>query len=239
MTCDERKDLLLLYAGDMLDPAEREALRAHLLTGCPACSGALAEAEATLAQMALAVDPIAPPAAALDKLMARIDPAKPSSAQNADRSNLRIEPRRRAWFIPSLAAAAAAVLITSIAWLYVTRDARSFWHSKNLAAVTLTSPTQPNATGQVLWDRDHHEWRVTVAQLGPTEAGREYELWVIPTGSKPIRSKSFSVAGDGSSTFVVPVPPDVTQLATAAITDEPIGGTDAPTGKIHLAGEFH
>lgn len=237
MTCDDRKDLLLLYAGDLLEPAERDALRAHLMTGCPMCVGTLAEAEATLAQMAAAVAPVAPPAGAIDKLMMRVGAGNAGTARGT-RTESRIEPRRRSPWVASLLAAAAAVAITSGLWMYLTRDARSFWRSTNLATVALTSPTQPNARGQVLWDRDRQQWRVTVSNLGPTAAGREYELWVIPAGGAPIRSQTFQVAGDGASTLVVPLPANLGPLATAAITDEPIGGVDAPTGKIHLAGEF-
>jgi hypothetical protein len=234
VTCDDRKDLLLLYAGGFLEPAEHEALRTHLLTGCPACAGALAEAEATLAQMAAATSPVAPPPAAIDKLMMRIGHGNTGVKRDVV---ARIEPRRSPW-MAALMAAAAAVAITSGLWMYLTRDARSFWRSTNLATVAMTSPTQPNARGQVLWDRDNKQWRVSVSNLGPTAAGREYELWFIPAGGTPIRSKTFTVAGDGASTIVVPVPAGVGELATAAITDEPIGGVDAPTGKVHLAGEF-
>jgi hypothetical protein len=245
VTCDDRKDLLLLYAGDLVEPTDREALRAHLLTGCPVCVGALAEAEATLAQMAAAVAPVAPPAGAIDKLMMRVGAGSAGAARDArvaprseSRTESSITPNRRSPWLTSLLAAAAAVAITSGLWMYLTRDARSFWRSTNLATVAMSSPTQPNARGQVVWDRDSHQWKVTVSNLGPTAAGREYELWVIPAGGAPIRSQTFRVAGDGASTFVVPLPANIGPLATAAITDEPLGGVDAPTGKIHLAGEF-
>lgn len=245
MTCDDRKDLLLLYAGDLMEPAERDALRAHLMAGCPVCVGALAEAEATLAQMITAVTPMTPPTGAIDKLMMRVGPSTADAARVArteSQAGPRIEPRpesrRSSPWVASLLAAAAAVAITSGLWMYVTRDARSFWRSTNLATVAMASPTQPNARGQVVWDRDSHQWKVTVSNLGPTAAGREYELWVIPAGGAPIRSQTFQVAGDGASTLVVSLPANIGPLATAAITDEPLGGVDAPTGQIHLAGEF-
>lgn len=214
----------------MLDPAEREALRAHLETGCPTCAGALAEAQATLALMAASVSPVNPPAGAVDRLMARIEAETPKSGG---------ERRMRIPFVAALLATAAAIAITSGIWLYATRDARSFWNSTNLASVTLASETQPKARGQVLWDHDRKQWRVTATGLAQAAPGREYELWVIPAGGAPIRSQTFRVTNEAdTSTFVVDLPANVGPLATAAITDEPLGGTDAPTGKIHLAGQF-
>ena len=47
MNCAERKDLILLYAFDQLEPAEETSLAAHLREGCPRCVGELAAARAT------------------------------------------------------------------------------------------------------------------------------------------------------------------------------------------------
>ena len=229
MTCAERRDLLLLYAAGTLEPAEQAELRAHLATGCPVCAGALAEAEALVAQVANAIAPVAPPAGALDKLMARVAaPASPRSIRPAPRRPL----------LAPLLAAAAAVAVTSAAFLFATRDARRLWTSGDVATIALASPTQPSAKGQVLWDREHASWRLTVAKLATPQAGREYELWFIPKGCSPIRAKTFGVGQDGRAMLVVDVPASVGPGAVAAITDEPLGGTDAPTGKIHLAGTF-
>ncbi|MFN4241624.1 MAG: anti-sigma factor domain-containing protein [Tepidisphaerales bacterium] len=48
MSCPAQgEELLLLYAIDALDASEREAVRAHLASGCPRCAALLAEAQAT------------------------------------------------------------------------------------------------------------------------------------------------------------------------------------------------
>ena len=226
--CDQRKDLWMLYACDQLDPAEREALRAHLATGCPTCAGALAEAEATVAQLALAVVPVPPPNGSVDRLIRVI---------RDDRMAIQ---SRRPWAraVAPAIAALLAVALTSGAWMYFTQDARRFWKSSNLVTVVLTSKTQPAARGQVWWDHDSRQWRVNVSNLSQTATDREYELWLIPANGKPIRSQTFKVRAGGRSTIVVNVPPDVGPAAVAAITDEPLGGSDQPTGNIHLAGSF-
>ena len=52
-----------------------------------------------------------------------------------------------------------------------------------------------------------------------------------------MRSKTFNVDSSGSASLIVQVPTDIGPIALAAITDEPVGGVDAPTGKIQLAGK--
>lgn len=231
MTCAERKDLLFLYAAGALESGEGEALRAHLASGCPTCAGSLAEAQAALGQMAQTVPPIEAPGGALEKLMTRIASDGSSEMKRAP-SPFRIA------FLSSLAAAAAAVAITSGVILYQTRDARTFWQSRNMNIATLTSDTQPVASGQVWWDKDTRQWRVTVVNLAPPPPGQEYELWFIPHGGKPMPSKTFVVNKNGSATIMVDVPEEVGPLAVAAITNEPIGGVSAPTGSVHLKGQF-
>jgi anti-sigma-K factor RskA len=73
LDCRERKDHILLDAAGVLEPDEQQEIRAHLATGCPQCSGYRAEAEAVIAQLSLAVDPVAPPAGARDRLMQRVN----------------------------------------------------------------------------------------------------------------------------------------------------------------------
>jgi hypothetical protein len=67
------------YALGLLDGPEAAELRAHLAGGCPRCAAALAEAEAALAQLPLALPPVAPPGAARARLLARL-PAREAPA---------------------------------------------------------------------------------------------------------------------------------------------------------------
>lgn len=234
VTCSERKDLILLYAAEQLEPAEAEALREHLATDCPICAGALAESEATLAQVAMSIDPIAPPADTREKLMSRIAATRSRATQSPALQGRGSSPLRI--FATALLSAAAAVVITSAIFVSMMRDATR--RKPTLEMVSMTSEIQPKAHGAVAWDMDHHEWHVAVFNLAPLPAGKEYELWIIPPGGKaPMPSKTFTVDASGSATLIVPVPADIGSVATAAITDEPAGGVQAPTGKIQLIGK--
>src|SRR2546423_9012590 len=72
MNCDQRRDLMPLLLVDALEPAEAAALRAHLATGCTRCASYLAEADATLAYLPFALDPVPPAPAARERLVARL-----------------------------------------------------------------------------------------------------------------------------------------------------------------------
>jgi len=229
MTCAQRTDSIFLYIADELEPAEADDLRAHLATGCPVCHAALAEAEATVAMMASAVEPVAPPASARLRVM----------------SHARTESRARqiqqysVWRTAGAAALAAAlaVAVTTLILYRLTEPARRFFHSHDLQTVSLTSQTQPKARGQVLWDRQTGQWRLAVFNLAPPAPGREYELWFITPDGQKIPSKTFNVDDKGQAMLMVEVPKDIGPIALTAITDEPAGGVSQPTGQIHLVGQ--
>lgn len=253
MLCSERRDAILLYVSgcltDATDAAERAAVCEHLATGCPICAATLIEAQAVLGPLAAHVEPVAPPPGAFDRIAERIRTMPATPAMPLDGlPPMRLAPgsgrtptetgrtRRRLW--PALAAAvAASIAITAgVAHLW-TRDARSFWQSPDLVTIKLDSPTQPQASGQVWWDRAHSRGRIVMERAATPAAGREYELWIIPPGGTPKRSESFAVdPATGEASVVFSIPADTHTGSTFAITDEPIGGLDAPTGKVHFAG---
>src|SRR3954454_21685295 len=99
MNCQERQDLMFLFAANLLEEGQYQEIRAHVATGCPRCTGALGEAAAALSQIPASIDPVNPPAAAQDRLMARV------AATAAARSR----PSRAAWGI-ALAACIGVVI---------------------------------------------------------------------------------------------------------------------------------
>jgi anti-sigma-K factor RskA len=76
-------------------------------------------------------------------------------------------------------------------------------------------------------------------RLPPLAAGRVYQLWVIPPGSKvPQSAGVFSVDPAGASaTFAVRLPPGISRPGVVAVTDEPgPSGSQLPSTPILLAG---
>jgi anti-sigma-K factor RskA len=294
---------MLLYAADALDDAERRELDQHLSGGCPACAGALAEAQSTVAHLPLALDPIAPPKATRDRLMQRVlaDASSPGAFGSIAQPTA---PRRGSGSWLALAVAAAILVFTvgmvlrSITGNYqrqlaaverVTADLRDqlnlrdatveqlrqvvlekeqaardlqavadanqkaardlqavaeanqkaadVLRAKDLQLVALgKQEPQPTARGRIFWDRDRNEWHVQVFDMKPPAPGKTFELWFITPDQKKIPAGTFDVDPKGNGTHFVKVPADIGPIALAAVTDEPIGGVQQPTGSIQLAG---
>jgi anti-sigma-K factor RskA len=255
VTCQERRDLILLYAADVeaLEPAERDELRAHLAGGCPSCAGALAEAEATMAQLPQALDPVTPSSHARDRLMQRV-----LATPKRRNGSLKLAPTvtTNPWW--RYAAAALILIIAGLAALLAVEKAR--WDTsekqlvaalgeKNVQIADLQSmlgsaqlklmglQAQPaqgeRAGGRVLWDADRNEWHVYVFDLKAPPPGKEYELWFFPEGKPPMPGPTFMPDEKGNAYFRVSVPKGVA-ITGAGVTDEPTGGMPAPTGKLQL-----
>src|SRR5678810_898021 len=75
MTHEELEASVPLYAAGALDRTERQALEAHLLSGCSACHAALKDYQSIAALLPLSLSPIKPPQALKSKIMAERGPA--------------------------------------------------------------------------------------------------------------------------------------------------------------------
>lgn len=252
------------YAAGALDAAEREALRAHLASGCPRCAVELAETEATVAQLPLALDPVQPSTGARDRLMARV---KSSPAGSTAPSSMRIAPPtappRSRWLSYAAAACIGALLAaltvqSTYRGIYQTRIARA---ETDLAAVRqqladantsfaqlkqmVNSPdlrlvafqptdVQREASGRILWDREGKQWHISVFDMKPPKPGQAYELWFFGADKKPVPGPMLRVDERGRGTMTVDVPQDIGPITLAAFTNEPEQGVPQPTGDIHL-----
>jgi anti-sigma-K factor RskA len=70
MTHEELEEAVPLYAAGALDRAERQALEAHLLSGCPACHNALKDYQSVASLLPFGLTPTPPPRALKAKIMA-------------------------------------------------------------------------------------------------------------------------------------------------------------------------
>lgn len=261
MTCAERKDDLLLYALEALEGPERTALSEHLLSGCPECAGGLAEARAVVGHIGFAAEPVAPPPSVKARLMEAVAAERKPIA-------FPTEKRRAApgWTRSLVSAALAAAATAAVILVPVQRERGSV--GRELAAQAgrireleataqsatqmirlLRSPrvevvslegqgSQPDAAARIFWDRQRGVWQLFASNLAPAGAGKTYELWFITADQRKVRAGIFDVDAEGESALEVRVPADLGTIALAAVTDEPAGGTDQPTGSIHLLGKL-
>jgi anti-sigma-K factor RskA len=89
----------------------------------------------------------------------------------------------------------------------------------------------PGASGRVVW-HERTGGRLYVAGLPAAGSGRTYELWAI-SGSTSRPAGTFDVDQSGAASRPVPVTPGE-PVTTFAVTVEPAGGVDRPTGPLVL-----
>lgn len=223
MSCADRKDLLLLYAFDQLEPEEAAPLLAHVHGGCPRCIGELAAARSMAGQMALAASPATPTPAVKARMLAAI------------------APRRTVPWMPAAAAALVAAVITAVAILVPAQRSVSVLRAELAAARVVSmsgSGPQPQAAARIFWDEPNGIWHVYLANMKPSDPGRTYQLWFITPDEKKISAAIFDIGRNGSGEIVVRVPRELGRIAVAAVTEEPSGGVPQPTGAIQLVGKL-
>jgi anti-sigma-K factor RskA len=202
MTNEQLHDLAPGYALDALDEEERRAFEAHL-DDCARCREEVSSLGEAAGALALASEGPVPPAA----LRARIVDAARAEPTNV----VPMRSRRRLVAAGALAAAAAAAL------------ALGLWAALDQGPGT-TRVALRGADGALVVD-DSGRATMEIAQLASAPAGKDYEIWVIEDGT-PQRAGTF----EGGGRVVVRLDRAVRKGATVAVTLEPDGGLDRPTG---------
>lgn len=218
-------DLTPGYALDALDADERARYEEHL-AGCDHCRDELQGFWQVSGALAHAAGGPAPPAA----LRARIlDQAR------SERPN--VVPLRRRFALPVLSSAAAVAAVAAIAFgVWATSlsneldELRSQSGSERQAIAVLADPNHravplSGADGRLVVSSTGNA-ALVLSGLDRAPAGKVYEIWVIEAGT-PKPAGLF--AGANTRTVLAlsrPVPKD----AVVAVTLEPAGGVESPTG---------
>ncbi len=230
--CDDFLHDFEWYALGLLDPAEKEAMDAHLATGCSTCGAALKNALATNAIVMSMAPDVVPPARLKRRVLAGVG----------------VRPMSWGW----LAALAASCMLMIALWLSVQERSRSAELAQarhNLIEVSaqrdrlmqalsfLDDPaTIPVSFGKGQPAPPHGNVFVhsklgvllIAANLPPAQAGKIYEMWVIPKGGAPRPAGLFQSQG-GTAMHILSGPLDVGALGAVAVTLEPETGSSAPT----------
>ena len=237
-------ELAAVYVLGALDGPDLEAFLAHLGAGCAECERMIVQDEDTLLR-ASGEWATPPPPAVKRVLLARLDAPAPAG-------------KRRAGWLPitasmALAAGLAAFVVgaalraqhaTELARvereaealridLAAEREVRALLEDPATRFVRLGGlPPSPKAEGRVAW----HPRRGGVflaKELPPAPPGKAYELWAI-AGGKPRPAGMFTVDAGGVGRVQVP-PLEDAPVEVFAVTLEPEGGVQAPTGAMYLA----
>lgn len=245
------------YALGALDGDELAEFERHLREGCPRCAATLSESEETLAALARSTPAAITPPQVREALLRRVA-ASPRARTTSRASWLR-------WAMGTAAAVVAGAAFTGayVATRYEARLGQMARETyalrerllRNEAALReqlafytgavdlLRDPATrvvtlrgagpaPEAIGRLLWN-EASGGHLFVAKLPPAPAGKTYELWTI-VGTTPRPAGLFTVDPSGRGSHRVASAP-AGAVTGFAVSLEPEGGVQAPTGPIVLA----
>jgi hypothetical protein len=225
-----------LYALGLLeDGDEKQEMDTHLQRGCATCRQSLNDAQALNAVLLSSV-PLAQPTARLKRrLMA----------------SMGIQPAGWTW----AAALAAACLLVVALWLGDQERKRAGELAQTRTEM-IQVVAQRDRVLQALSFLNQPETRQVGFGKGPRgnvylnpsrgillissnlprlDAGKIFEMWVIPKGGAPRPAGLFQANPDGTAVHILAGPLDLASLNAVAVTVEPEAGSPAPTSPIIIA----
>ncbi|MCC7372031.1 MAG: anti-sigma factor [Chloroflexi bacterium] len=265
LTCDEVRELTPLHALNVLDVDERDVVDDHL-RNCPTCETDLASYLEVTAQLALALPQSDPSTGLKDRVLAqaRKPRALPSPPLARGGAPIPIWQSTRAQRLRStltslVAGVAVIVAAGSSYWAYnlqsqldaqnariatLTERAQNYQRvasvlqaaDTQIRVLQSTQPTQP-AFGRVYIDPETSEGMLMVRNLPPLPPGRVYQLWVARANGERESAGILTwtdKAGNGYT--LIKCPDALARWNTFGVTEEPTGGSPAPTGSRLLGG---
>lgn len=241
---DLRTERLELYALDLLSDDEAAEVEASLASD-PQAQALVRELRGTLATLSLELEPVTPSDGLRNRLLAAVAaesdvaahtapyvplaPRTPSATPSTAPVRLDTERARRrglpTWSSWAVAAALAIALVGSMLWNAQLRQDLDERIATQTYPVAGSGPAE-SVSGSLTELIGRGEMVLVLNDLPALEPGRVYQVWLIADGP-PIPSIVFSTDASGVTRILVPEAPEGYQLL--AITEEPSGGSAAPT----------
>lgn len=238
MTHDELRELVPIYALDALDGDEELEIRRHVET-CEACRATLEDAQVATGALALAAEPVAPPAA----LRARVLQAAASTPQVGQVVSHAAPRHGRGgvWRWVAASVAVAAVIVATGFGVVEDRRLRtadrevaaqrSFISSYVSSPVATAIPmvaagSQLHASAQVYVSASGKSAGLVATGLTNPGAGI-YQLWLI-VDNQP--SPVVAFRPDAGGVALVPISANLSAMQGMAVTLEAQAGNKAPKG---------
>ena len=202
------------YALDALDPDEHAQYEAHLAT-CEPCRDELQGFWQVSASLARAAGGPQPPAALRGRILEQARSERP-----------KVVPLRRRFTLPVLLPAAVAAVAAIAIGIWAVGLSRDLDDANDRLAVLGDPNAQvfETAKGEAnLVVTPSGEAALVVRMLAPAPAGKDYQIWVFENG---VPKSAGLFERPGVTRLTRPVEPG----QTVAVTVEPDGGLDAPSG---------
>jgi len=244
MVHEDYKEMIPARALTALDAAEERALNEHL-ENCDECRKELEEWQATAATLAVVADPVEPSPKVRERILSEVRKELATPEVIPFRST-----SRNIWrSFGSLGAMAAVVLFTAliVGLIVIWRENRAMneelARTREFVQLATTPGARTNelkgvdlgagATAKFAYDKTGHAM-VMADNLPSVPRGKAYQLWFIVGKNPPMPGKTFSPNSDGKGVLIDQMPQEALASAIFAITLEPEGGVDKPTGQIYL-----
>lgn len=250
---DDLQEQASLYAAGALPEDERKEYARHLEEDqCAVCQAEVTELQSATGLLAFGLPEQAPSPAVRERLLEQARntaPVRPASSVG-----------RRPWLLIWVQAAALAVLVL-VAIVLNQDNSRLHMLTDSLLSriaqlenqlsqertflVSLTSPENrvidlagvggTSAGGRLFWDTQQQKWRLYIQDLPQVPDDRVYQLWFIPRSGNPVSVAAFNTDAAGSATREIDLPPTLTDLKQAAVTNELAPEKPQPMGTVVLA----
>ena len=244
MVHEDYKEMIPARALTALDAAEERALNEHL-ENCDECRKELEEWQATAATLAVVADPVEPSPKVRERILSEVRKELATPEVIPFRST-----SRNIWrSFGSLGAMAAVVLFTAliVGLIVIWRENRAIneelARTREFVQLATTPGARTNelkgvdlgagATAKFAYDKTGHAM-LMADNLPSVPRGKAYQLWFIVGKNPPMPGKTFSPDSAGQGVLIDQMPKEALDSAIFAITLEPEGGVDKPTGQIYL-----
>jgi len=244
MVHEDYKEMIPARALTALDAAEERALNEHL-ENCDECRKELEEWQATAATLAVVADPVEPSPKVRERILSEVRKELATPEVIPFRST-----SRNIWrSFGSLGAMAAVVLFTAliVGLIVIWRENRAMneelARTREFVQLATTPGARTNelkgvdlgagATAKFAYDKTGHAM-LMADNLPSVPRGKAYQLWFIVGKNPPMPGKTFSPDDAGKGMLIDQMPKEALDSAIFAITLEPEGGVDKPTGQIYL-----
>jgi len=106
---------------------------------------------------------------------------------------------------------------------------------RDVAVMSLTSAGAKAPFARMFWDTARNTWTLAAHNMPELKSGRTYQLWLVTKTAK-ISAGTFSPT-NGEAVVRATYPLSRDSLEAIAVTEEPAGGVQQPTGAIIIAGK--
>ena len=104
-------------------------------------------------------------------------------------------------------------------------------------ALAGTDP-QPDADGTLVYNPQTRGVIMLAQGFKPAAEGETYQLWLVTDDDRKVSVGTFDIAPNGQATLTTTLDADPGTAVVTAVTNEPVGGSDQPTGQFQMLGEF-